>query len=337
MTDVDFPPRNQLHPGRRKALHILCALPLVALGGCAAFDYAAVDAPLARTSLAPLSPRPRLAIVLGSGGPRGYAHIGVLRVLEEAGIEPDLVVGSSVGALLAVFWASGLSAADIDEMSMQGGPLTVFDPSPFADRGWIHGKKLQDYVNNGVGGRPLEDLPRRAIVVATRRDDKSPRFFSTGNAGVAVRASSAMPGIISPVGIQGVEYEDGDESLPLAVSAARAAGASFVLAVDVSARPGSTPPEASEAMRRRDERRRARIAPEVAKADFLIHPDLDYQAGPRRSYFVQARSIGESEARAALPALRVALGVPPKADGAASHRPLADVLRNVRLSAAGSP
>ena len=71
-------------------------------------------------------------------------------------------------------------------------------------------------------------------------------------------------------------------------------------------------------------RRRARIAPEVAKADFLIHPDLDYQAGPRRSYFVQARSIGESEVRAALPALRVALGVPPEADGAASDRPLAD-------------
>ena len=79
-------------------------------------------------------------------------------------------VGSSVGALLGVFWASGLSAARIDALSMQGGPLTVFDPSPFADRGWVHGRKLQDYVNQGIGNRGLEQLPRRVVVVATERD-----------------------------------------------------------------------------------------------------------------------------------------------------------------------
>lgn len=274
------------------------------LPGCAAFDYREADAPRAQTLPQPLQPAPRLALVLGSGGPRGYAHVGVLRVLEEAGIVPDLVVGSSVGALIGVFWASGLSAARIDEISMQGRPLTVFDPTPFADRGWIRGQKLQDYVNTGLQGRRLEQLPRRAIVAATRRDDKQPRFFSQGNAGVAVRASGAMPGIISPVGIDGVEYEDGDESLPVPVSAALAAGARFVLAVDVSARAGSAPADASESMRLRDQRRRARIDPEVAKAHFLIHPDLPYDAGPRRSYFVQCRAIGEATARALLPALR---------------------------------
>jgi NTE family protein len=285
----------------------LGALGLPVLGGCAAFDYRAPDAPPAQATLRSLVPAPRLALVLGSGGPRGYAHLGVLRVLEEAGIVPDLVVGSSVGALVGVFWASGRSAAELDAQSMQGGPLTLFDPSPFADRGWIHGQRLQDYVNEELGHRRLEELPRRVIVVATQRDDKQPRFFSAGNAGVAVRASSAMPGILSPVGIGGVEYEDGDESLPVAVSAALAAGARFVLAVDVSARPGSTPPEAPPAMRLRDERRRARIAPEVARADFLIHPDLGYWAGPFRSYFLRSRALGEAAARAALPALRRAL------------------------------
>lgn len=288
---------------RRQALLGLLALPSLGLTGCTAFNYTAVDSPQALQALRPLSPPPRLAIVLGSGGPRGYAHIGVLRVLEDAGIEPDLVVGSSVGALLGVFLASGMSAVQLDALSQQGGPLTLFDPSPFADRGWIHGQKLQDYVNNGLQGRRLEDLPRRAIVVATRRDDKSARFFTSGNSGVAVRASSAMPGIISPVGIQGVEYEDGDESLPVAVSAARAAGARFVIAVDVSAAAGSTPPDASGAMRQRDQRRRARIDPEVAQADFLIHPALDYWAGPSRRYFESSRALGEAAARAALPAL----------------------------------
>jgi NTE family protein len=313
MTRFPRSPRSPHHPlashGRRAAALGLAALPLLALPGCAAFNYTAPDAPQALSELQALTPAPRLAIVLGSGGPRGYAHLGVLRVLEEAGISPDLVVGSSVGALLGVFWASGLTAAELDTLSLQGGPLTVFDPSPFADRGWIHGQRLQDYVNAGLRDRRLEDLPRRAVVVATRRDDKSARFFASGNAGVAVRASSAMPGIISPVGINGSEYEDGDESLPLAVSAARACGARFVIAVDVSAHAGSTPAEASEAMRQRDQRRRARIEPEVAKADFLIHPDLGYWAGPWRSYFVACRAIGEATARQALPALQAQLRV----------------------------
>jgi NTE family protein len=296
---------QQDQPTRRRLLTLGLALPV--LGGCAAFDYRQADAPQALPQMPALNPRPRIALVLGSGGPRGYAHIGVLRVLEEAGIVPDLVVGSSVGALIGTFWASGLPAAEIDARSLQGGPLTVFDPSPFADRGWIHGQRLQDYVSTGLEGRRLETLPRRVVVVATQRDTKQPSYFVSGHAGVAVRASAAMPGIVSPVGIQGVEYEDGDESLPVPVTPARQAGARFVIAVDVSARPGSTPADASAAQRERDSRRHARIAPEVAKADFLIHPDLDYRAGPFKSYFVSSRQRGEAHARERLPALQAAL------------------------------
>jgi NTE family protein len=287
-------------PARRRLARALLAGGALApawLGGCAAFDYRAPDAPEPLATLAPLQPRPRLALVLGSGGPRGYAHLGVLRVLEDAGIRPDLVVGSSVGALIGTFWASGLSAAELDARSFEGGPFTVFDPWPFADRGWIIGQRLQDYVNTGVQGRALEQLPRRVVVA----------FFARGNAGVAVRASGAVPGIVSPVGIGGVDYEDGDESLPLPVSAARAAGAGWVIAVDVTVRPGATPARATPAQRDRDRRRRARIEPEVALADFVLHPDLAYDAGPWRSYFVDSRRRGEAHARERLPALLAAL------------------------------
>lgn len=307
-------------PPRRRLLQAAAAsFPLLAvtgLSGCATawapfarapFDYRAPDAPVALERPPHLQPAPRIALALGSGGPRGYAHLGVLAVLEEAGIVPDLVAGSSVGALIGTFWASGLNAAALRERALDGGPLTVFDPSPFADRGWIHGQRLQDYVTAGIGGRPLEALPRRVIVTAARRDDKAPRYFMRGHAGVAVRASGAMPGIVSPVGIGGVEYEDGDEAVPVPVSAARATGARFVIAVDVSALPGSTPADAPPAMRERDHRRRLRIEPEVAQADFLLHPDLGYWAGPRRSYFLECLRRGEAHARERLPALRAAL------------------------------
>jgi NTE family protein len=300
-------PTTRHRPDRARRALITLGLGGPLLGGCAAFDYRRDDAPLALASVPPLHPAPRIAVVLGSGGPRGYAHIGVLRVLEEAGVVPDLVVGSSVGALIGAFWASGLDAAAIDERSQQGGPLTVFDPTLFADRGWIRGQRLQDYVNAGLGDRRLEDLQRRVIVVATRRDDKQPCFVLRGNAGVAVRASAAMPGIVSPVGIDGTEYEDGDESFPVPVTPARQAGARFVIAVDVSARPGSTPADASPALHDRDFRRRARIEPEVAQADFLIHPDLEYRAGPFKRYFTGSRQRGEAHARERLPALRAAL------------------------------
>jgi NTE family protein len=282
---------------------IAAAALMVALSGCSAFNYVAADSPVPEVSVAPMTPAPRVALVLGSGGPRGYAHIGIMKVLEEAGIDYDLVVGSSAGALIGAFWASGYDAEEIDRLARSGGPFTLFDLSLFADRGWIRGQRLQDYVNTRLGSKSIEQMPRRLIVAATRRDDKAPVFFQSGNIGVAVRASSAVPRIISPVGIDGTEFEDADESLPVAVRAARQAGARFVIAIDVSAKAGAAPQGTSKALLDRDARRRTRIAPEVANADFLIHPDLDYAAGPRRSYFVNAQVVGERSASDALPAL----------------------------------
>jgi NTE family protein len=295
---------------------IMGLIAVTLLSGCAAFNYTEPDAPVALRleQVMPLHPTPRIALVLGSGGPRGYAHLGILKVLEEAGIVPDVVVGSSVGALIGTFWADGLTATQLTEQALSGGPLTVFDPNPFADRGWIRGERLQRYVQSQLkNGQQLQQLRRRMVVVATVRATKSEaqssqskeaRYFLQGNTAVAVRASSAVAGVISPVGISNTEYEDADESLPVAVSVAKRLGAQFVIAVDVSALPGSTPPEASESMRSRDVARAARIAPETAQADFVLHPDLGYYASPFRSYFLQSLEIGENYARSQLPLLQ---------------------------------
>lgn len=283
------------------------ALALTQISGCMSFNYTRVDSPVALTSVPIMDPRPQVALVLGSGGPRGFAHIGVMKVLEEAGINYDLVVGSSVGSLIGVFWASGYNASTIDELSQQGGPLTVFDFSFFADRGWIHGQRLQDFVNDRLPSPHIEVMPKKFIAVATRLNDKQPVFFQSGNAGVAVRASSAVHQIFSPVGVQGVEYEDGDESLPVAVRAARQAGARFVIAVDVTAVPGTAPLDTSTARLEREARRRARIDPELKHADFVIHPDIGFDTYPTQAFFAHARLTGELEARRLLPILKAAI------------------------------
>jgi NTE family protein len=297
-----------IKPQRRSVRTLLWGwLGIVLLGGCAAFNHTGPDSPQALDALPEIVPRPRVALVLGSGGPRGYAHIGVMKVLEEAGIEFDLVVGTSVGALIGAFWAGGYGATEIDAISMSGGPLTIFDFSVFADRGWIRGQRLQDFVNQQLGGKSIEQLNRPVVAVATRIADKQPVFFRSGNVGVAVRASSAVSKVFSPVGIEGVEYEDGDESLPVAVRAARQAGARFVIAVDVSAHPGTAPPGTPGSWLARDAARRARIDPEAREADILIHPDMGYLASPSREFFLKARQSGVEAARAALPSLRAAM------------------------------
>jgi NTE family protein len=286
---------------------LILALALVQVSGCTSFNYTQDDSPIAIGSVPIMNPRPQVALVLGSGGPRGYAHIGVMKVLEQAGIEYDLVVGSSVGSLIGAFWASGYNASEIETLSKQGGPLTVFDFSIFADRGWIRGQRLQDFVNDRLNSPRMETMPRKFIAVATRLNDKQPVFFQSGNAGVAVRASSAVSQIISPVGIQGVEYEDGDESLPVAVRAARQAGAQFVIAVDVTAVPGTAPADTGASRLEREAKRRARIDPELMDADFVIHPDLGFGTSPTPTFFEHARRAGEITARRLLPRLKEAL------------------------------
>lgn len=302
-----FVTRNSVsawHAGSLLAL----AVSVASLSSCQPFNYVEADAPVPLAAVPALEPKPRIALVLGAGGPRGYAHIGVMRVLQEACIDIDLIVGSSVGALIGVFWAGGLDAEEIDRRSMDGGPLTLFDPSLFADRGWIHGQKLQDYVNSELGNQRLEDLQRSVIVVATHREDKAPRYFMSGNSGVAVRASSAVPGIISPVGINGVEFEDGDVSAPLAVSTARTAGAEFIIAVNVYPKTSSILKNASHRSREQVQRRARQTKPESALADFVIHAETPFDASPRQSFFKASREIGEQVARSRLPSLLETLG-----------------------------
>jgi len=181
-------------------------------------------------------PQPRIALALGGGAARGFAHVGVIKALEAQGIIPEIIVGTSAGAVVGALYAGGASGFELQRQVLQMEEAQFSDWS-LPDRGVLKGEALQDFVNRAVGGRPMEKLGKLLAVVATDLQSGEAVVFRTGNTGMAVRASSSVPGIFQPVAINGRDYVDGGLVSPVPVRVARSLGATFVIAVDVSARP----------------------------------------------------------------------------------------------------
>ncbi len=189
--------------------------------------------------VAPPKPQPRpprIGLALGGGAARGFAHIGVIQVLEEAGIRPDLVVGTSAGSLVAALYASGKSGADMAVLAqaMDEGALTDWS---FPARGLIRGEALARYVRENTGSRTIEQMKLPLGIVATDLDSGAGILFQRGDTGAAVRASSAVPAVFQPVKIGNREYVDGGLVAPVPVRFARQMGAELVLAIDISSAP----------------------------------------------------------------------------------------------------
>jgi len=214
------------------------ALMLALLAGCA---MPPVIPPAEQPAVVPPtitpSPRPlRIGLVLGGGAARGFAHIGVIKVLEAQGILPDLIVGTSAGSVVGALYASGLNGFELHKVGMELDENTLADIS-FPSRGILKGEALQDWINRLVRQRPLERLGKPFAAVATDLKNGEMVVFRTGNTGMAVRASSAVPGVFKPVLIREREYVDGGLTSPVPVRAAKAMGADFVIAVDVGNKP----------------------------------------------------------------------------------------------------
>lgn len=177
---------------------------------------------------------PRIGLALGGGAARGFAHIGVIQVLEEAGIRPNLVVGTSAGSLVAALYASGKTGSELAQLA------DTMDESAFADwsfplRGVIRGEALARYVRQNTGGRNIEQMKLPLGIVATDLSNGQGILFQNGDTGLAVRASSSVPAVFQPVLILGREYVDGGLVAPVPVRYARQMGADLVIAVDISA------------------------------------------------------------------------------------------------------
>lgn len=181
---------------------------------------------------------PRLGLALGGGAARGFAHVGVIQVLEEAGIRPDLVAGTSAGSLVAAIYASGKTGSQLQRVAETMEEVTIADWTvPLFNRGVLRGDALARYVNAQVGSRLIEDMHLPLGIVATDLNSGRDVLFQRGDTGTAVRASSAVPGVFQPVKISGRDYVDGGLVSPVPVRAARKMGAELVIAVDISSPP----------------------------------------------------------------------------------------------------
>jgi NTE family protein len=184
----------------------------------------------------------RIGLALGGGAARGFAHVGVIAVLEEAGLKPQLVVGTSAGSLVAALYASGKTSAQLQQTALNMEEVAITDwMLPIFGRGMFRGDALARYVNDLVANRTLENMAIPLGIVATDLNSGQAVLFQRGDTGTAVRASSAVPAVFLPVKISGREYVDGGLVSPVPVRFARQMGADIVVAVDISSPPENNP------------------------------------------------------------------------------------------------
>ena len=245
--------------------------------------------------------RPVIALVLGGGGLRGLAHIGVLQALEEAGIRPDLVVGTSAGALVGAAYASGKTPQQIQELAQEVRILSFVDFT-VSPRGIMRGDNIATWVDTITGQVPIEAFPIKFAAVATDLQRGVPVLLERGNPGNAVRASVAVPGVQVPVAYREGYLVDGAISSLVPVRAARALGADFVIAVDIYCHNKQTAKLSAAAVLRHTMHTQVCLlsAPELAEADLRILPDVTVPGILDKEEQQQAINAGLEAARKVL-------------------------------------
>lgn len=281
--------------------HLLLIAALTALfaSGCASKP----PPPIAQTT------KPvKLGLALGGGAARGFAHVGVIKVLENQGIVPDIVTGTSAGAVVGVLYAAGNSGFELQKLAHRLDEARISDWS-LPDRGVLKGESLQLFINEAVGQRPLEALKKPFGAVATDLRSGESIVFRTGNTGMAVRASATVPGVFQPVRIAGREYVDGGLSSLIPVRAAREMGADVVIAVDIAAVPGNQPVRSTldVLMQTFTIMGQSLARYELKEADVVIRPQVGSVGSTDFVARHDAILEGEKAAQAALPQIREVL------------------------------
>jgi len=304
--------KSFLWPTCRRRLWLAWALLPFLLAGCQTPPRVAT-APSEPALFPPATPRaaprpPVIGLALGGGAARGFAHIGVIQVLEEAGIRPDLVIGTSAGSLVAALYASGKSGTELASLAQAMDEGTIADWS-FPGRGLIRGEALARYVREHTGGRSIEQMRLPLGIVATDLDSGNGIVFRSGDTGTAVRASSAVPAVFQPVRIGSREYVDGGLVAPVPVRFARQMGAGLVIAVDISEVPDGAPTGDAVRMLLQTFSIMGRSINrfELRDADIVLRPRLAGVSGADFSARRRSVQAGREAALAMLPDLRLRL------------------------------
>jgi NTE family protein len=269
---------------------------------------------LSACALQPVKPvvtqpvRIKLALALGGGAAKGFAHVGVIKVLEANGIVPDIITGTSAGSVVGSLYAAGYNASQLEQIANHLDESNLTDWT-LSTRGFLKGEKLQAFINTQVRNRPIEKLARPFGAVATDLDSGQRIVFRQGNTGQAVRASASVPNVFLPVSISGHRYVDGGLVSPVPVSASHEMGANFVIAVDISARPKSG--KATGFLSMLDQSLNimsvAALAQELKQADIVIRPKVQNIGSASFDSRQQAIRAGEIAAQEMLPRIRAEL------------------------------
>ncbi len=251
-------------------------------------------------------PKPaKIAIVLGAGASKGFAHIGVLKVLESNRIPIHMIFGTSVGSFVGSLYAYGFNAFQLQQISFTIEKGDVADLT-IPDNGFIKGEKLEEYINRTLNNTPMEKLRIPFYAVTTDVQTGQEVVFGWGNTGTAVRASCSIPGVFRPVKIGDRMYVDGGVVSPVAVDAAKKQGADIVIAVDISSDIGSTQPEGTlNTILQSINIMYSKLASiQLSKADIVIKPKVGYISASDFSKRHEAILEGEKAAMEALPAIQ---------------------------------
>ena len=257
----------------------------------------------------PPPPKPaNIAVVLGAGAIKGFAHIGVLKILESQNVPIHMVVGTSVGSLVGSLYAYGYDAYKLQMIAYALERDDLIDIT-LPDNGFVRGEKLENYVNRMVKDTPIEKFRIPFHAVATNIQTGEEMVFGTGNAGIAVRASCSIPGIFKPTRISGKTYADGGIVSPLAIDVARHYGADVVIAVNISTSPDATVPQGTvETILQSVDIMYAKIAAlQIPRADVVIKPIVSHIGSTDFTRKHEAILEGEKAALAAMPAIQAIL------------------------------